>query len=511
MRRWKQTILAQERNGAGQDLIQRRQFNAVLRGGLPITRALKTAGLGALLGSSGARADQGPHASALVESDTPYRFTHPAYMLPITPQQELIATKLTDYHPIQPLGQGITNEFYELGKTHPLYPELSLELDIPNGRVGVKMMHTSVPDGEDFEIGAAGIPAYRKKMEEWLDSKRAKPRSVELTDEQKNQLYPALTPDEYADVYRHLETIEGDSRYRGVMSSTRGKSIKPAMPDARTKGHKAIGTEIVTPIGKFRDAFEQLIPTEGILGVPAEYVWSVMFMHDIRQHFLNLQGDTLNDNDLLLFDTHEDNWGLRLQEKWVPAVKRLLAPYYGKDGAVDVLTLGNPTYRDTQITFSALPEDVQQAFEKLRESVYEVMFGYKQILPAPSDDYPYGPLVVLDHDHVSTGDDMDVHRDEDIEKLHFMWGDDELTPKEKRKVHRESYAHFNENIIPTKEDFKNIQHMPWRRYKSNVDKAIEGKCGDLFVRNVLDGEHYKRRLSDCKAPRDKNNRQPRQW
>jgi len=401
MRRWKRTILAQERNGDGRDLKERRKFNVVLRGGAPFLKFLT--GLGALMG--------GP-------SET-----------------EQIRTKLTNsnFHPIQPLGTGISSEAFEVGKTHPLYPELTEQLGIPDGgRVGVKLGY------QPWTVS----PEHQENMQTWLDSKRAKPRSIELSAEQKEQLYPTIEPHEYERLYAHLGTINEETPYTTKMATQ--NIITPAMPHPQTKKHKGRGVEIVEPIATMRNSFEQLIPTDGILGVPAEFLWPVMFMHDIREHFMNMQAHAMYDIKTIISDTHEYNWGLRLRENWVPAVKRLFEPYYGKDGTVDVLTLSNPTYRNTQYTWSHLPKDTQDKFEELRELVYEAMFQ------TPSEDYDYGPLVVLDSDHV--------------EEKTIPGGE------VRRSVYRKAYEEYDDKIL-----YK--EHKPYLRVMKNRDKAILEKCG----------------------------------
>lgn len=282
---------------------------------------------------------------------------------------------LTGYHPIIPIGEGITNMAYAVPAEHPMYAPLSAKLNI-QGPVALKFMHNPsslTNHGSDEHIQV------------WLEQTHAVPKHQPLSEDEQAVFYPSIPEVEWQDTYTSLNNKEGK-----WTSSVSSGEYRPNFTHPSVQGNPAMVMEMVTPIQDMRKTFEAMVPADGVYGIPADFVWPMLFMRLIKRHFDTLQTDLIKNTGKYIRDNHAGNWGLRLRQGWEQQVRQLFDNSRSRE-------LGNPSFDKVKDYYQTLSNTQRQHIETLQRKVHSIMFE-------PTDD-PYGPLVVIDSDHVS--DDME--------------------------------------------------------------------------------------------------------
>lgn len=221
---------------------------------------------------------------------------------------------------------------------------------------------------------------------------------------------------------------------------------KPSLETWRATKQRGVGivAEFVTPVETFRTEFESIVDewaedNDALAGLPKGYVWSQVFAKDIKDNWVNLEADLINEKGVMIDDNHWGNWGMRVKKDWKTAVRNVLAEIDSTSLTINELDIvQNPDTQDVEKWRKTLTKENQNQLTKLSKRLQDATL-------TNTDRAPYGSLVAIDADRI-------------IEDVSISDMEGSLSTKVLDLYNLEaSYVGADINYVPTN------THLPWKK------------------------------------------------
>lgn len=243
--------------------------------------------------------------------------------------------------------------------------------------------------------------------------------------------------------YEHNFLGETNLKDRLLANTVDGK---PSLETWRATRQRGVGivAEFVTPIETFRTEFESIVDewaedNNAIAGLPKNYLWTQVFAEDIKNNWVNLEADLINEKGVMIDDNHWGNWGMRVKKNWKSALRNVLAEIDSTSLTMNELDIvENPDTQDVGKWRKTLTEENRFQLANISKRLQDATL-------TNSDRAPYGPLVAIDADRI-------------IEDVSISDMEGSLSTKVLDLYNLEaSYVGADANYVPTN------THLPWKK------------------------------------------------